>query len=1027
MRRSIILAIVLFATGAPYSGGADAVWAPARTAQLAIEPAPPGRLPWVVFDDRSGLPQNIIVDLIMDRDGYVWAATQDGAARYDGRTWEPVPLPRKMGTNYPRAMRVARDGGIWFGSFDGGLAHLRDNEWTVTDMSSGLPSNRVRGLLETADSRGNNTLWIATDSGLARLQNGRVTTYGESSGLPSLDTEGLCETTLINGERALLVGTSNGLARFSGDRFVPVPVPQQIIGSRIYDVLESTGLHGGPALWIASYGAGIGVLENGEWTVLDTTSGLPSNVEVLTKSTAADGSPALWIGTEGGLLRFEHGRFTIFDERCGLPIRIIWKVLETTSPGGLKTIWLGTWGGGVVRLSPNLWTAFDATTGMPPGSVTSILLTKDDTGAETIWAGTSDGELARLEGGRFQPVTLPESLRHAIIFSLLETKDADGGRSLWVGSFAHGLGRLKNGRWTIYGPNLLPNQRVYTIVETKAEDGTSVLWIGTEGGLGRMEHGQWTFFRKGVELPSEIVTQVLESRRADGVSTIWAGTAAGLVRFESGRWNVIGKKDGLLSENIVSLDLVTDADGTRWFWAGTFAGGASRLRLDDPLARWETFTTTTDPALPSDTVMSIAHDHQHRIYLGTPHGIARFTPRVPTAGDPARFHADLFTSEDGLPSSDCQQGARYVDGRGRVWVGTARGLAMFDPMREIPDRAPKPLVIETARLSNKGRTLRAGESLSHNERNMSFVYALLAYGGESRIRYRYQLAGFDPQPSEWTASASKEYTNLGAGHYTFQVWGRDARGNISGPVSLAFQIRPAPWMTVWSLASYAFVMLGAVYGGVQWRVRVLSRRTKQLEAAVAERTRELSDARDQLEQLASMDALTQVANRRRFDAVLESEWKRAQRGGHWLSLALLDVDSFKRYNDRYGHTRGDACLRAVAQAVAAQCRRPSDLVARYGGEEFALVLPETEPSGVRALMYAILAAVDALQIEHADSACATHVTVSLGAVSLRPALGTDSHSALQMADQLLYRAKDAGRHRAMHDDGSGAQQIILDK
>ena len=80
--------------------------------RLAIEPAPPGRLPWIVFDERSGLPQHTIVDLMTDRSGFVWAATQDGPARYDGRTWETVPLPRRMGTNYPRAMRLARDGGI---------------------------------------------------------------------------------------------------------------------------------------------------------------------------------------------------------------------------------------------------------------------------------------------------------------------------------------------------------------------------------------------------------------------------------------------------------------------------------------------------------------------------------------------------------------------------------------------------------------------------------------------------------------------------------------------------------------------------------------------------------------------------------------------------------------------------------------------------------------------------------------------------------------------------------------------------
>ncbi len=381
MRVVGLLVWALISVTAAAAHGAEPLIAAARTTRLAIEPARSGHLPWTVFDERSGLPQHTVVDLITDERGFVWAATQDGPARYDGRTWEAVPLPRRMGTNYPRVMRAAADGGIWFGSFDGGLAHLRDETWTITDQASGLPSNRIRGLLETEDAGGKSLLWIATESGVARLQDGQVKTFGAAQGLLSVDTEGLAEVTGTNGEPELLVGTANGLARLVGDRFEAVPVPRQILGHRIGDIVESAGLKGGPALWITSYGAGMAVLENGVWTVLDTASGLPSNVEVITKSQAEDGSPALWIGTEGGLLRFEHGRFTLYDERSGLPIRIIWKVLEEISPSGLPTIWLGTWGGGVVRLNHNAWTAFDASTGMPPGAVTSVLATQNDKGA----------------------------------------------------------------------------------------------------------------------------------------------------------------------------------------------------------------------------------------------------------------------------------------------------------------------------------------------------------------------------------------------------------------------------------------------------------------------------------------------------------------------------------------------------------------------------------------------------------------------------------------------------------------------
>jgi diguanylate cyclase (GGDEF)-like protein len=179
---------------------------------------------------------------------------------------------------------------------------------------------------------------------------------------------------------------------------------------------------------------------------------------------------------------------------------------------------------------------------------------------------------------------------------------------------------------------------------------------------------------------------------------------------------------------------------------------------------------------------------------------------------------------------------------------------------------------------------------------------------------------------------------------------------------------------------------------------------------------ELKRARDLLEQMASVDALTGIANRRRFDAALEHEWRRAVRGSHWLTLALVDVDYFKKYNDRYGHGRGDECLRAVAGALGGACRRPADLVARYGGEEFGLVLPETDPLGARSLVGSLVERVRALGIEHAASACAGQVSVSVGAASLVPKADADIQGALEEADKRLYEAKQAGRARGVHVD-----------
>jgi diguanylate cyclase (GGDEF)-like protein len=177
---------------------------------------------------------------------------------------------------------------------------------------------------------------------------------------------------------------------------------------------------------------------------------------------------------------------------------------------------------------------------------------------------------------------------------------------------------------------------------------------------------------------------------------------------------------------------------------------------------------------------------------------------------------------------------------------------------------------------------------------------------------------------------------------------------------------------------------------------------------------ELKRARDLLETIASIDALTGIANRRRFDACLDAEWQRAVRGGSSFSLAILDVDYFKNFNDTYGHARGDDCLRAIAQTLTSVARRPGDLVARYGGEEFGIVLPDADPEAATALMRRILQTVAGLGIEHQGSACHRHVSVSGGAVSLFASETQNASSVLEAADGLLYEAKKHGRNQIIH-------------
>ena len=169
---------------------------------------------------------------------------------------------------------------------------------------------------------------------------------------------------------------------------------------------------------------------------------------------------------------------------------------------------------------------------------------------------------------------------------------------------------------------------------------------------------------------------------------------------------------------------------------------------------------------------------------------------------------------------------------------------------------------------------------------------------------------------------------------------------------------------------------------------------------------------DLLRRWVYVDGLTGLHNRRHFDEQLTSEWGRAVRNNTALSVVLLDVDFFKRYNDRYGHLAGDDCLRRVAATVKASLKRPADLVARYGGEEFVCLLPHTDLNGALHVARHLGQLVFAQGIEHADSSAAPVVTVSLGVCSKREQATGTVGELLRQADAQLYAAKARGRHQS---------------
>jgi len=187
----------------------------------------------------------------------------------------------------------------------------------------------------------------------------------------------------------------------------------------------------------------------------------------------------------------------------------------------------------------------------------------------------------------------------------------------------------------------------------------------------------------------------------------------------------------------------------------------------------------------------------------------------------------------------------------------------------------------------------------------------------------------------------------------------------------------------------------------------------QLQQEILERRRAenaLENANRELQRLASLDGLTQIANRRRFDEYLQHECRRMSREHLPLSIILCDIDYFKLYNDSYGHQAGDECLRRVAQCLLRSSKRPTDLVARYGGEEFSLILSNTDQEGAMHVARRLQQEMERVRLQHAQSPVKPYITLSIGVSSSIPSLGLLPERLVEAADNALYDVKRQGRN-----------------
>ncbi len=262
--------------------------------------------------------------------------------------------------------------------------------------------------------------------------------------------------------------------------------------------------------------------------------------------------------------------------------------------------------------------------------------------------------------------------------------------------------------------------------------------------------------------------------------------------------------------------------------------------------------------------------------------------------------------------------------------------------------------------------------------------------GRSFVEFS-QVVQADGQNSETKLKNLLEEVESGDSHH-FE-WTNKRADEIPFPAEISLTNLPLP------AGQYYLAIVRDVHG------------RKQLEEELRLTRHRLQKANQRLEEQAIFDSLTGVMNRRGFDQALEEEWNRCRRKHAPLSLLIIDIDHFKLYNDNYGHTRGDECLKEVAEIISANARRAADTAARYGGEEFAAILPTTPASGARQVAENIREAVREARMEHESSPVDEYLTVSIGTHTMVPDGQKDSEDLVEAADRALYQAKNGGRDR----------------
>jgi ligand-binding sensor domain-containing protein/signal transduction histidine kinase len=755
-----------------------------------VATAQPAYQPKYQFDHWTtddGLPQNAVNALLQTRDGYLWLATSDGLARFDGLQFTVFNKSNTKGIGSNRFALLFEDhhGALWAVTDEDWLVKYQAGVFTTYTPKDGLPVGIVKQIEK--DEAGD--LQIILGKWLAKWKDGRFSSYAIDDLLPTPIGAGLVET------NRLAKFEAGSLYWYSRGRLTTYPLQSSFPNFNFRSAYEDQ--YG--TIWINTKDAGLVRAKDPRFTVYPVKERLrvPGPMQ-------EDRKGNLWLaGDYSWLGRYRDGRFTRYTASDGFQTSSTVSFYEDRE----GNFWIGT-SDGLYRARETAITVYTRQDGLSSDGVYSIC--EDRSGQ--LWLGTWGGGLTKYQNGRFTPYQVNNGPDAEFITALYEDRDGD----MWIGNMS-GLCRLdqahmstprKEGKLSVLAdPDGFFRHGVWAI----QQDHTGRFWFGTSSGLIKYEAGRYTRYATAEGLAGDDVKAILEAR--DG--QLWFGTWGGLTRYAEGRFTSFTERDGLASDHIRTL--YEDAEGT--LWIGTYDGGLSRFKAGR-LTRY-----TTKDGLFSNGVFQILEDERGYFWIGCNQGIYRVKRQELNDfadGKLRSITSVAYGKADGLLTVECNGGrqpAGWKTRDGRLWFPTAHGAAVIDPSRVEVNQQRPPVVIEECRLNNEAVPAQEVVVIPPEQNNnLEIRYQGLSFIRPTQQRFKYRLEGSD---GDWVEAGNRRaayYNRLPPGSYTFTVQAANSDGvwNQTGQ-SIRLKVIPYWWEIRWV---QALLLLGAMFvlvAGVAWR------------------------------------------------------------------------------------------------------------------------------------------------------------------------------------------------------------------